>query len=65
VSFFLTAALDLGKTIVVRLVMDHVQTSSVFLHLCIHAYRSSVLDYSDGMNYLVADSANSLRKGCV
>jgi hypothetical protein len=41
--------------------MDHVQTIS-FLYLCIHTYRSSVLYYSDGMNYLVADGANSLRK---
>jgi hypothetical protein len=45
--------------------MDHVKISSVFLYLCIHAHRSSVLHYSDGMNYLVADGANSLKKGRV
>jgi hypothetical protein len=65
VSFFLIAALDRGKTIVVRPVRDHVQILSIFLHLCIHVYRSSVLHYFDGMNYLVVDGANSLRKGCV
>jgi hypothetical protein len=30
VSFFLIAAPDRGETIVVRLVMDHVQTPSIF-----------------------------------
>jgi hypothetical protein len=36
-----------------------------FLYLCIYAYHSSVLHYFDRMNYLVADGANSLRKGRV
>jgi hypothetical protein len=36
-----------------------------FSALCIHTYRSSVLHYSDGMNYLAVDGVNSLKKGHV
>jgi hypothetical protein len=64
VSFFLTTAPDRGETILVRPVMEHVQISSVFLHVCIRTDHSSVLHYSDGMNCLLADGTNSLRKGC-
>jgi hypothetical protein len=65
VLFFCTASPDRVETVLVRSVMHHVQISSVFLHLCIHTYCSCVLHYSDGMNYLVADGVNSLRKGHV
>jgi hypothetical protein len=63
VSFFLIA--NRGETVIVNLVKAYDQISSAFC-LCVIIHVSHVvLCVSDGMNYLLADGANSLRKGCV
>jgi hypothetical protein len=65
VSLFVNAAPDPGGTFIVNLVKAYDQISWIS-SLCVILHVSHItLHPSDGMNYLVVDGVNSLRKGSV
>jgi hypothetical protein len=64
VSFFLTAAPDLGKTILVK-PSEGSFSDFISFSAFIYSYKllMSIYIVSDVMVYIVADGANSLRRG--
>jgi hypothetical protein len=65
VSLSLNAVPDRGKTVIANLVKTYDEISWIS-DLCAILHDSHVvLHLSDGMYYLVADGANSLRQRCV
>jgi hypothetical protein len=63
VSFFLNAALDWGNTVMVNLMKAYGLISWISSVCVILRVSHVVLHLPDGMVYLVADGANSLRQG--
>jgi hypothetical protein len=65
VPFFLNAALDRGNTVIVNLVKAYGLISGISSLCVILQISHVILHLPDGMIYLVADGANSLRQGRV